>query len=250
MHAHCRRCGSWRMGSKPSRDRLARKVWAASLALAMTAERRIRDAAARACDACAPCANCPSCQSAAWRRALPCRANQPHHPPRSAAARGTFRDRHERWQQDAMDAMRRQTSDVIAYGEVVWSWRPKAGVTPCEMMQGNGDNNAWSPGRSRISRNTIAQGRPDVTARPVVPAPCIIFARGPWVLAKHPAFPAPSRFRGHVRWHHSGTGCRENAQACHHDSSCPASSGASSTPWLLDSSTAPLEYRIARTSRR
>jgi hypothetical protein len=29
------------------------------------------------------------------------------------------------------------------------------------MTRGNGDNKAWSPGRSRISRKTIAQGRPD-----------------------------------------------------------------------------------------
>ena len=51
---------------------------------------------------------------------------------------------------------------MIADGEIVWSWRPKAGVTFREMTRGNGDNKAWSPGRARISRNTIAQGRPDV----------------------------------------------------------------------------------------
>jgi hypothetical protein len=27
----------------------------------------------------------------------------------------------------------------IADGEIVWSWRPKAGATFCEMTQGNGD---------------------------------------------------------------------------------------------------------------
>jgi len=63
-----------------------------------------------------------------------------------------------------MDAARHQTNDVIADGEVVWSWRPDAGaklammlrVTPMTVARKPG-----SPGRPRISRNTIAQGRPD-----------------------------------------------------------------------------------------
>jgi hypothetical protein len=69
----------------------------------------------------------------------------------------------------------------IADGEIVWSWRPKAGVTFCEMTQGNGDNKVWSPGRSRISRKTIAQGRPVVPARTCGSAACFFSARGPWV---------------------------------------------------------------------
>jgi hypothetical protein len=73
---------------------------------------------------------------------------------------GRFRDRHGRWERDAMDAISQQTSDDIADGEVVWSWRPKAGATLCGMTRSNGDNKAWSPGRARISRKTIAQGRP------------------------------------------------------------------------------------------
>ena len=35
--------------------------------------------------------------------------------------RGAFRDRHERWMRDAMDAISHETSDDIADGEVVWS---------------------------------------------------------------------------------------------------------------------------------
>jgi hypothetical protein len=42
-------------------------------------------------------------------RAIPC-------PPR-----GAYRDRHERWARDAMDALARETSAHIADGEVVWS---------------------------------------------------------------------------------------------------------------------------------
>ena len=40
-----------------------------------------------------------------------------------------------------------------------------------------------APGRARIRRKPIAQGMPDVSAGPVVPAACIFFAGGPWVAA-------------------------------------------------------------------
>jgi len=91
------------------------------------------------------------------RTSLPlrCRANQndplrvPHSP------RGAFRDRHGRWARDAMDAMSHETNENIADGEVVWSWRPKAGVKSVERSTGDGDNKARSPGRSRISRNPL-----------------------------------------------------------------------------------------------
>ena len=68
---------------------------------------------------------------------------------------------------------KRRTSDAGADGEVVWSWRPDAGAKPCVMraepnrakmrcyLQGDGGKRARSPERARISRKTIAQGRPD-----------------------------------------------------------------------------------------
>ncbi len=42
---------------------------------------------------------------------------------------GAYRDRHGRWVRDAMDAamsgaILARTNDVVADGEVVWSWRP------------------------------------------------------------------------------------------------------------------------------
>ena len=63
-----------------------------------------------------------------------------------------------------MDAISQQTNAGIADGEVVWSWRPDAGaklammlrITPTTVARKPG-----SPGRPRISRKTIAQGRPD-----------------------------------------------------------------------------------------
>ncbi len=75
----------------------------------------------------------------------------------------------------------------------MWSWRPKAGATPCEMTQSNGDNKAWSPGRARISRKTIAQGRPVVPARTCGSAACF-FLHADHGCDGHPAFPAPSVF--------------------------------------------------------
>src|SRR6185312_7624312 len=44
-----------------------------------------------------------------------------------------------------------------------------------------GANKPGTPGRSRISRNTIAQGRPVVVAEPVVLPPAFFVAGGPWV---------------------------------------------------------------------
>ena len=50
---------------------------------------------------------------------------------------------------------------AAAYGEVVWSWRRDRGVYfaggyPAD----NGDKKRRSPGRARISRKTIARGKP------------------------------------------------------------------------------------------
>src|SRR5450432_1741318 len=62
-----------------------------------------------------------------------------------------------------MDASRVDaTSGMAADGEIVWSWRSDAGAKFVgDILRGDGGNQAWSPGRSRISRKTIAQGRPD-----------------------------------------------------------------------------------------
>jgi len=85
------------------------------------------------------------------------------HSARPALIGGALRDRHGRGVRDAMDARHRETNDGVADGEVVWSWPPDAeaklaGVTNAA---GDGSKKARFPGRSRISRNTIAQGMPD-----------------------------------------------------------------------------------------
>jgi hypothetical protein len=51
-------------------------------------------------------------------------------------------------------------------------------------------------GEHEGSRKTTAQGRPGCIGQTCGSCPVHFFARGPWVLAKHPAFPAPSVFRG------------------------------------------------------
>ena len=80
--------------------------------------------------------------------------------------------------------VRRQTTGARADGEIVWSWRSDAGakvVKTLSRLTGDGGNQAWSPGRSRISRKTIAQGRPDDSACTCGSAACFFVARGPWV---------------------------------------------------------------------
>jgi hypothetical protein len=88
----------------------------------------------------------------------------------SRPARGAYRDRHGRWARDAMDAVRHETNDAATYGEVAWSWRPDAGAKSrrAPVLRGDGGKRARSPRRARISRNTIAQGRPDDPPVPVV----------------------------------------------------------------------------------
>jgi len=51
-----------------------------------------------------------------------------------------------------------------ADGEIVWSWRPDAGAKSAMMLRitlVTVANKPGTPGRPRISRKTIAQGRPD-----------------------------------------------------------------------------------------
>src|SRR5882757_4369676 len=86
------------------------------------------------------------------------------------------------------------TSGACADGEVVWSWRSDAGVKLAKTLTrlaDDGGNQAWSPGRSRISRNAIAQGRPDDPPVPVV-LPRAFFLHADHGCGGHPAFPAPS----------------------------------------------------------
>jgi hypothetical protein len=103
----------------------------------------------------------------------------------------------------------RRTSDVVAYGKTVWSWRPwlassfaeAKGARPgrpsppiCEATEAK---RIRLRGERGISRQTIAQGRPDAlrwTCMLVCALLCANCTRDRGCSA-HPVFPAPSRFR-------------------------------------------------------
>jgi hypothetical protein len=113
---------------------------------------------------------------------------------RPVSARGALRDRHGRWERDAMDAACQETNDVVADGEVVWSWRPDAGAKWAERSADDGGKRARSPGRARISRKTIAQGMPVVCGVPVVATRVLSCCTRGYGCIEHPAFSAPSYF--------------------------------------------------------
>src|SRR5882762_7102274 len=114
--------------------------------------------------------------------------------------------RHERGGGMRWTRVRRQTTGARADGEIVWSWRSDAGakvVKTLSRLTGDGGNQAWSPGRSRISRKTIAQGRPDDPPVPVV-LPRAFLLHADHGCGGHPAFPAPSSVSRAVRFQQLG----------------------------------------------
>ena len=67
------------------------------------------------------------------------------------------------------------------------------------IRESDGGKRARSPGRARISRKTIAQGRPDVSGITCGSAACYLLCTRTAGASWHPAFPAPSYdFRGSV----------------------------------------------------
>ena len=139
--------------------------------------------------------DCPSCQCAASRR--DCRNTQISGflSPVLLLQRGALRDRHERWERDAMDAMRHQTNDVSRTAKSCGSGAPTLALSSrpdASHLAGDGGKKARSPGRSRISRNTIAQGMPVVCGVPVVATRVLSCCTRGYGCIGHPAFPAPS----------------------------------------------------------
>ena len=98
---------------------------------------------------------------------------------------------------------------LAVYGEVAGAWRRDRGVYPFPSRNGNGngDNQRRSPGRLRISRQTIARGRPGCpgcTCQTRVHFLLLHIAHGSCGCRRHPAFPAPSRMRGPTNWQSLG----------------------------------------------
>jgi hypothetical protein len=97
---------------------------------------------------------------------------------------------------------------LAADGEVVWSWRRDRGVDPPRLCgNGNGDNKRRSPGRARISRNTIARGKPGCpgcTCGLTRVLFCSTLRTRDCGRSRRPAFPAPSFLRGTTKLQNSG----------------------------------------------
>jgi hypothetical protein len=75
-----------------------------------------------------------------------------------------------------MGVLVRWTSGIDATGEIVWFWSPDAGIKFRKVdLRNDGGNKARSPGRARISRNTIARGMPDCFGEPAVSNSCAFY---------------------------------------------------------------------------
>jgi len=122
-------------------------------------------------------------------------ANHRHNSARLTADEGRWpssRTRGEmRWTREL-----RLTCVARAYGEVVWFGRRGAGVKFARgtLLTGDGGNKAVHRGELEVSRNAIAQGRPECFRRTCMLVCIFVCAnrtrdRG---CSKHPVFPAPS----------------------------------------------------------
>jgi hypothetical protein len=122
-----------------------------------------------------------------------------------ASARGAYASSRT-WGGMRWTLWRRKTSGAIADGEIVWSWRPDAGAkfSRKRFRESDGGKRARSPGRSRISRKTIAQGRSDDPATPVVLPRATFYARGPRVQAGTRPSLRPRDLRGTSLGHQLG----------------------------------------------
>ncbi len=130
-----------------------------------------------------------------------------------------------------------------AYGEIVRSRSPDAGIKSCgAMRKATAANKPGTPRRSRISRKTIARGMPDCFGCPVVA--CVrrvhtFFARKARGCGQHPVFPAPSDLSRAMLQYHSGISCRGNAQS-RPSLSCP---GCCAARWRCAADPGPIDRR-------
>ena len=129
---------------------------------------------------------------------------------------GAARDRHGRWERDAMDAVRaRRSADCVRRNRAVpiprrWNQALRT------MRKATVANKPGTPRRTRISRKPIAQGTP------VVRLPCGLL-RAQCALSLHARLAGaasircslrPLYRRGTMLLQSSDISCRENEQAC------------------------------------
>jgi hypothetical protein len=109
------------------------------------------------------------------------------------------------------------TKDADAYGEVVWSWRPDAGVKFSGVIRWM--TVAKEPGHRgehEGSRKTIARGKPGVsvwTCSDYARVLCFI-SHARLRVQRAPGFPCALAFRGTMFVHSLGASRRENANLC------------------------------------
>jgi hypothetical protein len=110
---------------------------------------------------------------------------------------------------DAMDVLARMTSAAGACGKTAWSCPPDAGVKFAKMIC-----------ERRWLQSPVHRGERGISLKPLrreylwsLP-PAFLLQAGHGC-GLHPAFPAPSVFRGTTNWQSSGKSCRENAGSCH-----------------------------------
>jgi hypothetical protein len=126
---------------------------------------------------------------------------------RPASARGAYASSRTwggmRWTQAVSLDERRCTRTAKSCGPDT----PTLVLRPRDFPADDGGKRARSPGRSRISRKTIAWGMPGVSGASAVNTrvhtPTTMRTRGCGCIA-HPAFPAPSTSRGTCLLHRSG----------------------------------------------
>src|SRR5262249_42503202 len=102
-------------------------------------------------------------------------------------------------------------ADAKACGPGLPTLRSSRAVTSRAMT---GAIKPGSRGERAISVKTIAQGRPDYPADPVVPSPCFLIARGPWVSAGTRPSLRPLFSGGTISMHSSDAVRRGNADLC------------------------------------
>src|ERR1700755_3017818 len=102
-----------------------------------------------------------------------------------------------------MDVRLQLTSAAFAYGEIVWVRRPDAGVKSARgesLEPAMVSQRAGSPGRSRISRKTIAWGRPECFSQTcmLVGRICYLFRHETAGAASTRSSPRPLIWEGEV----------------------------------------------------
>jgi hypothetical protein len=124
--------------------------------------------------------------------------NQVYIDSRPAPPRGAFRDRHERWRRDAVDAVGAKD------GRRRRGRRSRVVLTPSRRCQVGGSTrrrrwqkSAAHRGEHEGNRKTIARGMPGVAGVTVVTTlVCFLFCTQGCGRIARPAFPAPSDFHG------------------------------------------------------